>query len=344
MIPPNPGGIQDEHDSRDFQWSELGSAIAPFDWEEGYDIEKVIGKRLEVNDQGASTSCGGQAFSKYAEALEALKTDNTIERRSAAWVYRQTAVVQNGVPQGSRLRDNSDLFRNIGICLEVLCPSYFNGKPPTDAYILGLTLNDVMRQSAKTAKGLSYLYVGSHIDLYAQAIRENGGLVMLVGGMDNGTWKSRFPKPPTYRQWGHFVYAGKAKLINGKKYIGILNSWGEDTGDDGWQWIGEDYFASGFVESAVTFVLDTVTPPPTFTFSRDLTVGARGVDVKALQQWLNRKGYPVAISGPGSPGMETTYFGTLTRDAVSRLQKAVGIKPNAGYFGPITRGYVNSNQ
>jgi len=38
-----------------------------------------------------------------------------------------------------------------------------------------------------------------------------------------------------------------------------------------------------------------------------------GDDVKKLQEFLNTNGFKLADSGPGSPGNETTFFGSLTR-------------------------------
>jgi hypothetical protein len=81
---------------------------------------------------------------------------------------------------------------------------------------------------------------------------------------------------------------------------------------------------------------------PSYTFTRDLTLGSKGDDVKALQQFLNSKGYTVASTGPGSAGNETTYFGSLTKAALAKYQAAVGISPTAGYFGPKTRAYIAS--
>lgn len=80
------------------------------------------------------------------------------------------------------------------------------------------------------------------------------------------------------------------------------------------------------------------------TFSRDLTVGSTGADVKALQQYLNRKGYEVAASGAGSAGEETTRFGPATKAALAKFQAAVKLSPASGYFGAKTRAYVNANQ
>lgn len=77
------------------------------------------------------------------------------------------------------------------------------------------------------------------------------------------------------------------------------------------------------------------------SFSRNLEVGMTGEDVKALQVYLNSNGYTVAASGPGSAGNETTKFGGATKAALIKFQKAKGITPAAGYFGPKTRALIN---
>ncbi len=79
-----------------------------------------------------------------------------------------------------------------------------------------------------------------------------------------------------------------------------------------------------------------------YSFTRDLTLGSTGADVKALQQFLNSHGAQVAASGAGSSGNESTYFGTLTKAALAKWQAANGVSPAAGYFGPITRAKITS--
>ena len=84
----------------------------------------------------------------------------------------------------------------------------------------------------------------------------------------------------------------------------------------------------------------SINPAPTFT--RDLTLGSTGEDVKALQIYLNTHGFLIASTGPGSFGQETTYFGVLTKNALRGFQSAKGIVPSVGYFGMITRTFVLS--
>ncbi len=75
---------------------------------------------------------------------------------------------------------------------------------------------------------------------------------------------------------------------------------------------------------------------------RDLTVGSTGDDVKALQKFLNGKGFTVAGSGAGSSGNETTYFGSLAQAALAEYQTANGISPADGSLNAATRVHLQS--
>lgn len=78
----------------------------------------------------------------------------------------------------------------------------------------------------------------------------------------------------------------------------------------------------------------------TTAFTRDLKLGMTGDDVRLLQQFLNSNGFPLAESGIGSKGQESTYFGRMTRDALIKFQKSKSVTPSVGYFGSITRAHV----
>ena len=81
----------------------------------------------------------------------------------------------------------------------------------------------------------------------------------------------------------------------------------------------------------------------TSTFTRNLQTGSVGTDVKALQKFLNSHNFIITKTGPGSPGNETTKFGLLTKTALIKFQKSNNISPAIGYFGPITRGFVEGH-
>lgn len=72
---------------------------------------------------------------------------------------------------------------------------------------------------------------------------------------------------------------------------------------------------------------------------RPLTVGAKGIDVWALQVFLSVDGKGPASSKLAAIG-PTSYFGPLTAKALAEYQSSVGIAPASGYFGPKTNAYL----
>jgi uncharacterized repeat protein (TIGR02059 family) len=103
--------------------------------------------------------------------------------------------------------------------------------------------------------------------------------------------------------------------------------------------------------STQTNITPTTTPttpttpntPSTYKFLKDIPFGTqRSEDVRQLQIFLNSHNSLIALTGAGSPGKETSYFGPATRTALIKFQKANGITPSVGYFGPKTRNFINS--
>lgn len=237
----NTGALKDTYDPRDYQWKNLAKGKSEFNWEEGFDIEKKLGHRILPKDQNGSFSCGGQAWAYYGEVLEELY-DGTYNPMSAKFIYAHT-VAPGG---GSAGRTNCDFVIKNGWGLESLTPSYDNGNAPDEPFMTRIDdITEEAYKEAKKNKALVYANTGTYIDDVAQAIKENNGVIIGIDGQDNGTWRTEFPAPPndvTSSVWRHWVYAGKAKIIDGKKHIGFINSWGSSTGKNGWQWISEDYF------------------------------------------------------------------------------------------------------
>lgn len=345
----NPGALLDTKDDRDFQWQEIGFAAAPFDWETGYDIEVELAKKLNksnfkipVKDQNGSGSCGGQAWAYYDASFEAVAT-GSYEERSAKYIYSQTFVP----PAGSAGRTNCELVKNQGVAREAVLTSYEAGKAPTEAFMQrSVDITEEARKDAKKSRAKGYANVPIDIDSVAQAIRENYGVVIGVVGQNNGTWTSPFPKPPTVDnpRWHHWMYAGKAALVNGKKHIGAINSWGKDTGQAGWQWFSEDYFNTILpgdsygraVWSVWTQVFDPASLDAGFhyTFKNQMDFGAIGADVVALQTALKLEGcFPSYIPATG-------LFGLITRNAVKKFQIKYGLE-SVGRAGPKTLKKLN---
>ena len=69
-----------------------------------------------------------------------------------------------------------------------------------------------------------------------------------------------------------------------------------------------------------------------------LGLGNSGAEVKSAQVILNLDlATKLATTGAGSPGQETTYFGSRTRLAVVKFQRKYGIVGETGRIGPQTR-------
>lgn len=173
-----------------------------------------------------------------------------------------------------------------------------------------------------------------------QFISDHGPTIMLVrvgnewwtDKKGNGSWSEkdilplRTPNPITS---GHFIIAHSYD----EKYIYFLNWFGGT-----WGRLGHGYFGPEYMP----FVNDAGALYP-LQFKKDLYLGVSDPDVVKLQQFLNTHGAQVAVIGPGSPGKETDYFGQLTKSAVAKYQALSGISPQSGYFGPLTRVYVERN-
>jgi peptidoglycan hydrolase-like protein with peptidoglycan-binding domain len=93
-----------------------------------------------------------------------------------------------------------------------------------------------------------------------------------------------------------------------------------------------------------------VLPRVCYVFSKYLQVGSRGEDVKQLQVLLNQSSdTQVALSGAGSPGNETTYFGPATLKAIIKFQEKhsievlapAGLIRGTGFVGRLTLAKLN---
>ena len=100
------------------------------------------------------------------------------------------------------------------------------------------------------------------------------------------------------------------------------------------------FITQGKYQTVVTPSVST-TPTTPSTFTIPLKLGDTNPEVTLLQTFLNTHGYPVATTGTGSSGHESTYFGPATQAALIAYQKANNITPALGFFGTITMGRMN---
>lgn len=86
---------------------------------------------------------------------------------------------------------------------------------------------------------------------------------------------------------------------------------------------------------AVAFILAGANAAKAYVHTVTLKMGSTGTQVMELQKALNAAGFTVSTTGAGSPGMESTYFGTKTSAAVKSFQASKGVKAD-GIVGPTT--------
>jgi murein DD-endopeptidase MepM/ murein hydrolase activator NlpD len=124
----------------------------------------------------------------------------------------------------------------------------------------------------------------------------------------------------------------KYKIADGSTFASLGLSWSEVKTIPA----SEQYLSGPTLEAGPTLVVQRSGPVGTsgYVFTQNLTVGSKGEEVKQLQLKLKALGY---FTYPTI----TSYYGTVTRDAVIRFQKAKGIEP-VGYVGPKTRAALNS--
>lgn len=335
----DPGGIKDRVDNRDYLYSEVGFGTNAFDWAVPYDIEKELGFKLPVKDQGNSFSCGGQAWATYIGILESLAT-SSFEERSAKYIYSQVYAPGGG----SRGRDCADVCVSQGVARETALPSHQDHIPPTEMFMeKSIDITSNVRQDAISSRLISYAQVGNDINDIARALKANHGIILGIDGSNNGTWSGAFPKPPILGDtvWRHWIYAGKTEVINGIKGIWCLNSWGTNVGQNGWQWLSEVYFKHVWSAWTHTFGSQLI-PGFHHSFSVDLQLNQVGDEVKALQTALQSDGeFPASVPPTG-------FYGQITEQAVKDFQKRYGIVSSGtpsstgyGRVGSKTRAKLN---
>ena len=251
------GCVPNKKDSRDITLGDIVMAgvytpdpNAPT-WEVGFDNEIKYGK-LKREHQGGSSSCVGQGWSKYAEML------NLIEEKHADDLSAKDIYSQIFLPDwGAYLRDGAKVIVNSGVCEEKLISSYLaDGSPPNEEFMRQRPspLPAGYEENRKTYKSLKYVSLLVS-DPMTDADWENARqIIWQYGGFTSG-------------YSGHCMYAVGYGLVDGKRSIKFINSYGENNDRDYIQ--GEPNRLYD-----ITFLVDLPNPPSKINMLK--IIGDRG--------------------------------------------------------------------
>lgn len=312
------GAIPDEKDERDYPYEEVAGAFE-VDWEKGYDIRDELGADFIPKQQYKSMSCVGQSASQLLwvhQVLEVMRNTgvdlaqlrkdypNLVDEISAKAIYSQISL---GYGMGASVRDGAMIGIRWGAVTEHDVPSYRpDGKTDEDFMYDKSWKNQAIDELARVMRGKEarVISASTNMDLFAQAIQQNHGVLGGVTGSNGRGWGyAERPDPPAYtdNKWGHGLYFGAFGQDQYGKYVAFPNSWGKIVKEEwtpgskpgtGWQKIYHSYFATGYVFNPWTYVDkpnevaldDTVFK---YKFTKPIIYGQKGFEVKMLQKALS---------------------------------------------------------
>lgn len=303
---------------------ELASAL-PINW-----IEKTPEqwKNYPARDQSHSSSCVAQALSK------ALFTMN-IDIYSAHPIYRSR---KNFSDKGMWLYDGADILKKQGTVLENIDISQGIGESEMNKSISD-SVQNILKTNAIKVGG--YVYVDKNdFEGIAKAVEDNKHCVITVGSNYN-EWSS-IPQVQGEVKWGHAICVIDYVLYQGKKYLVIEDSWGSNIGQFDDRRLLSEEFIKARCTGAMYLLPYVPSTPIHHVFTQTLKKGDNNNEVLMLQNKLKELGF--------FPNMSTTtYFGTITENAVKKFQLAykneilvpAGLTQPTGVFGKFTLTQLN---
>lgn len=338
-LPPATGALRES--SVDYRNVYLGSFQKPVGASEYKDVkgmEDLIDELKYFFDQGQTGSCVAHAITKLVILYIYRKTGNLV-KLSPRYLYKLCKIADGVNVPGTYPRIGALAATKDGFVTEDIISN--------DTYLgekdyLSFIITEEMRKKGKEITMPGFAFVDPTIESIKEAIYQNGAVTL---GAGVGDW-TRLPL--RFGRYDHYVVAYRVEDIKDDYRIYIDNSWGKGwlAKVKKWMFPGRGYFMwSEYKELGRVFDIMVFTDVPVdileqakkspYRFTRNLELGMIGNDVLELQKFLNAEGAIIALTGTGSKGRETSYFGPLTKTALIAWQVSKGILPT-GYFGPLS--------
>lgn len=361
------GGLESINDSRTIHADELDKADGQLPPKNGSVFVNFpsCNELCNQRDLGICTHCAVRLAVEEARAVNSTIESSGIvtERLSEYWGYLMGKVLFDGnLTEGSSALTMLKNAKTNGVpskAIELKYPLFIDG---TYAEFIqdfkqryGGTIPQEVMEDAKNHKILGYYKVNVDPVSIAKEITK-GKLIIarfVVGdntykdANGNVTWdKNKLSplRPPKQIDGGHLWVIKSYYGLDENQVCTLINSWSKRWCDNGCiDFVfktQKPYFTEAWCIGEVPEQL--LEEKKKNDFKVDLKFGMTHPDVKKLQVFLNSKGFKVAWIGQGSAGKETDYFGSGTRSALIKFQKANNINPAIGYFGGVTRSVINS--
>lgn len=302
--------------------------------------KKYVTEMPPVENQSPKNDCVGRGVHKVVELY--LKQKGKDVNLSARDVYKQCKAV-DGVPgsQGTFVSVGVHVAYKNGIATEALVPSDTSLKE--EVYIGYQDTPEIIASRAQYKTG-GYGVVARDYGAVCQSIYQNKAILcsLLV---DNNWFFGKITR--VFKDLGRHCVVLHGYDQEKLSVIG-QNSWGT-------LWIGyiagivDKSIAPGHFEALWTDIepglmdLFSVTDVPTklieearaqeHVFNIDLKIGAKGIEVKRLQERLAKEGFYL--------GVVDGDFGNKTKQALIAYQMLHNIEPASGILGPKTRFSLN---
>lgn len=331
-----PGALIDTRtqaeQDKDWRFEEVVSSTAPVHWTEKPQSEW---RKFPIFNQNGSGSCVAQTLRKMAGVYIWLRTQVFVTL-SASHIYQRR---KNRPAGGMSGVDVFEIGRK-GVTLEEFAPS----ENMSDGQMDGINVIPFMEEVGKVFK-LGNYFVGpiKDIETVASIIQTTGKAVMVWFYFQRDEWgnvpviKNPGLDKNAFSTLRHSVAAVDFTMYNGEKALIIDESWGQGSAMNGQRVITESFFKERNFFTAhfmnLAFEEGTITKPH-FFFTKDLEMGMKDADVKALQDCLKFEGvFPINTESTG-------YFGSVTKTAIAKFQAKYGIS-QVGRVGPLTRAKLN---
>lgn len=298
---------------------------------------------LPVLNQGQQPACVGHAESFIVQFLAYLETKGIV-KLSPRFLYSLAKKIQGNYDWGTQPSLVAKILKDTGCSTDALVPN--DTSLSQREYIDGVVVTDAIKNDARNQLIGGFVWVAPSAEMLKDAI-VRAKLVSFTIPFTGNQYQQPIGKPQSISDFHRMVFYGYRTDSNGDTVFKYRNSHGEQYGKGG---NGELRFLDykGLIFDCLTYIdipqsiIDEVKALDaqfSYTFTKDLTIGARGTEVTALQRALLISGHFYDETfGDTRP---TEYFGNVTKRSLTRYQSDSNISPT-GFCGRLTRASLNA--